>query len=216
VFAKNAAAWDNRPLIELCALFVDSAHRTPKYQSDGIPALRPRDVVNGALNLADSMRVSQAEYEIQAKRHKPQSGDIVYSRELSYGWAAVLPLSPQVCLSQGMCLFRPSSNIDTCFLFFVLNSSIGRKQARQAAVGSAHPHINLGDIKAFKIPFPTLETQRKLARQFEMLVAETQLLSNVYERKLAALDALKKSLLHSAFLGELTADKAAARVEAAA
>jgi type I restriction enzyme S subunit len=35
------------------------------------------------------------------------------------------------------------------------------------------------------------------------LVAETQRLARLYERKLAALAALKKSLLHQAFTGEL-------------
>ena len=216
VFAVNGAAWERRPLIELCALFFDSAHRTPKYQAQGIPALRPRDVVNGALNLVDSMRVSNAEYEIQARRHKPKSGDIVYSRELSYGWAAVLPQSPAVCLSQGMCLFRPSANIDTSFLLYVLNSSVGREQAIQAAVGSAHPHVNLSDIKAFMIPSPPLETQRKVARQFDALVAETERLASIYQRKLTALDALKKSLLHRAFAGELTANRTVGLIEAVA
>ena len=33
--------------------------------------------------------------------------------------------------------------------------------------------------------------------------AETQHLESIYERKLAALEALKKSLLHQAFTGEL-------------
>jgi type I restriction enzyme S subunit len=35
------------------------------------------------------------------------------------------------------------------------------------------------------------------------LVAETQRLARLYERKLAALAALKKSLLHQAFTGQL-------------
>jgi len=33
--------------------------------------------------------------------------------------------------------------------------------------------------------------------------AETQRLASLYERKLAALEALKKSLLHQAFTGQL-------------
>ena len=36
-----------------------------------------------------------------------------------------------------------------------------------------------------------------------MSEAETQRLASLYERKLAALEALKKSLLHQAFTGEL-------------
>jgi type I restriction enzyme S subunit len=45
--------------------------------------------------------------------------------------------------------------------------------------------------------------QTKLAKQFESLTEETQRLAGLYERKLTALEALKKSLLHQAFTGEL-------------
>ncbi|RLS45174.1 MAG: restriction endonuclease subunit S, partial [Planctomycetota bacterium] len=88
VFTQRGHGWDTQPLLSLCSMFVDSAHRTPKYQDDGIPALRPRDVVNGKLNFDGAQRVSEHEYEIQSKRYKPRASDIVYSRELSYGWAA--------------------------------------------------------------------------------------------------------------------------------
>ena len=40
-------------------------------------------------------------------------------------------------------------------------------------------------------------------RKLEGLSKETQRLESLYERKLAALEALKKSLLHQAFTGNL-------------
>ena len=150
VLTRRGKGWAEKPLASLCSLFVDSAHRTPKYQADGIPALRPRDVVNGKLTLTEAARVSQKEYEIQSRRHRPAPGDIVYSRELSYGWAVILPESPCICLSQGMCLFRPTPSLDSAFLLHVLNGPVGREQALRAAVGAAHPHINLGDITAVR------------------------------------------------------------------
>ncbi len=203
IFSERGAEWVEKPLISLCSLFVDSAHRTPKYQDEGIPALRPRDVVNGKVNFSSAARVSAEEYEIQSLRHRPALGDIVYSRELSYGWAAVLPELPRVCLSQGMCLFRPSHEIVTAFLLYILNSSVGRSQAISAAVGTAHPHINLGDIKAYRIPVTSLAKQRQLVQILDALSIETQRLESIYRQKLAALDALKKSLLHQAFNAQL-------------
>lgn len=203
VFAQRGKGWEKLQLVSVCELIVDSAHRTPKYQDDGIPALRPRDVVNGKLNLERALRVCEEEYEIQSKRYKPKPGDIVYSRELSYGWAALLPRSPRVCLSQGMCLFRPSSKLDAAFLLYLLNGSIGREQATRAAVGAAHPHINLGDIKSYLIPMPPIETQRQITEQLNALREEIQRLESIYQQKLAALDELKKSLLHQAFTGQL-------------
>jgi type I restriction enzyme, S subunit len=204
VFAEHGPKWKNRTLASLCAYFFDSAHRTPTYQDEGIPALRPRDVVNGRLSLTEAARVSEKEYEIQSKRHKPSPGDIVYSRELSYGWAALLPKSARVCLSQGMCVFRPNSDIDSSYFLYVLNGPAGREQAARAAVGTSHPHINLGDIKSYLIPLPSLVEQRQLVKQFDVFSAEARRLVGLYERKLAALDALKQSLLHQAFSGQLT------------
>ncbi len=203
VFTPKRAGWIEKPLVEICELFFDSAHRTPRYREEGFPALRPRDVVNGRLNLAGALRVSKAEYEIQSKRYAPKPGDIVYSRELSYGWAALLPDSPRVCLSQGMCVFRPKRELDTRYLLYVLNGSVGREQAIRAAVGAAHPHINLGDIKSFSVPVPPLSEQRWVVSRLDALFAETRRLESLYRQKLAALDALKKSLLHQAFRGAL-------------
>jgi type I restriction enzyme, S subunit len=203
VLAARENSWSEKALIELCSLFFDSAHRTPDYQLDGIPALRPRDVVNGKLSLAHAARVSESEYEIQSKRHQPAPGDIVYSRELSYGWAALLPESPQVCLSQGMCVFRAANGVESRYLLYVLNGATVRKQAIAAAVGAAHPHINLGNIKAFKIPIPSLERQKEIVRQLDGIATQIERLESIYQKKLSAFDSLKQSFLQYAFEGSL-------------
>lgn len=192
-----------RPLISLCSFFTDSAHRTPKYDAAGIPALRPRDVVNGRLNLREVARVSKAEYEIQTKRHRPAPGDIVYSRELSYGWAVILPKSPPVCLSQGMCIFRPSAEVEPVYLLHMLNGPVGRQQAQRAAVGAAHPHINLSDIKSYAIPVLPIPEQRKIAKNLADIQNAAMQIQRCCESKYTKLDELKKSLLHEAFNGRL-------------
>ena len=42
-----------------------------------------------------------------------------------------------------------------------------------------------------------------MVAKLDAMLAETQRLARLYERKLAALEALKKSLLHQAFTGQL-------------
>lgn len=49
----------------------------------------------------------------------------------------------------------------------------------------------------------SLEQQRVVASKLESVSSETQRLESLYQRKLAALDELKKSLLHQAFSGAL-------------
>ena len=102
-----------------------------------------------------------------------------------------------------MCLFRPTPDLDIIFLLYALNGPVGREQATRAAVGAAHPHINLGAIKAYRVPIPSFGQQKQIAHQLDALRAETQRLEAIYRQKLAALDELKKSLLDQAFTGLL-------------
>ncbi len=51
--------------------------------------------------------------------------------------------------------------------------------------------------------WPEVSNQSELIEMLDTLFDETQHLTSLYERKLAALEELKKSLLHQAFNGEL-------------
>jgi type I restriction enzyme S subunit len=63
--------------------------------------------------------------------------------------------------------------------------------------------ISNGAVKTLPIAVPSLATQQAIVKKLEDLNEETQRLSRLYVRKLAALEALKKSLLHRAFTGQL-------------
>jgi len=57
------------------------------------------------------------------------------------------------------------------------------------------------------VPFPPVEEQEKILRGINVLRAETQKLETLYQRKIAALDELKKSILQQAFTGELETEE---------
>jgi type I restriction enzyme S subunit len=70
--------------------------------------------------------------------------------------------------------------------------------------GAAQPKLNQRALNAIPIPIPeSVEEQARIVNGVESLQEETQRLTYLYERKLAALEELKKSLLHQAFNGEL-------------
>jgi type I restriction enzyme S subunit len=199
-------AFDGHPwrtLLELCAAFADCEHRTPKYGTGSIPALRPRDVVGGTLDVTNAGRVSDAEYHRQTRRHIPAPGDIVYSRELSYGWAAELNEDSEVCLGQGMVILRPGSEALAGWITLYLNSPEGRQQAKDAATGSAHPHINLTAIRNYRIPAPALATQHAvLARITARLEAVDRLAADI-EVIQGRTSGLMREILQTAFQGKV-------------
>jgi type I restriction enzyme S subunit len=74
---------------------------------------------------------------------------------------------------------------------------------KEKGKGTARDNINLGTFENQKFPFPPLVVQRKIVATLNEFAEETQRLESLYQRKLAALDELKKSLLHQAFSGAL-------------
>ncbi len=90
------------------------------------------------------------------------------------------------------------------FFFHVFNTQPVRKAIHASASGVKVRHTSPTKIGDVVVPFPTsLPEQKRIVTTLASLTAETQRLARLYERKLAALEALKKSLLHQAFTGEL-------------
>jgi type I restriction enzyme S subunit len=69
--------------------------------------------------------------------------------------------------------------------------------------GAANPALNRNQVHPIEVTWPRVDQQKALVETLNALEVETQCLARLYERKLAALEALKKSLLHQAFSGEL-------------
>ena len=90
---------------------------------------------------------------------------------------------------------------DVGFVEYLLQLFKARIQAM--GQGSAQANINMGTFENERFPFPSVPEQKQIVAKLDNLRAETQRLESIYQRKLAALEVLKKSLLHQAFSGEL-------------
>ena len=104
-----------------------------------------------------------------------------------------------------MLIFRPNKlALLPSFLFELLRSEIVKDQIREQTTGAAQPQLPIKTLVNFTIPVPAnFEDQLALVRKLRAFEPETQRLESLYQQKLNGLDALKKSLLHQAFSGEL-------------
>jgi type I restriction enzyme S subunit len=72
------------------------------------------------------------------------------------------------------------------------------------STGATVQHINMKDIRAFKIyDLSDLKEQIAVVQKLDSLRAETQKLEAIYQKKIDDLEELKKSILQKAFAGEL-------------
>jgi len=90
------------------------------------------------------------------------------------------------------------------FLFYFLkHSSILQYVIYHSSRAAGQIGVTKETLEPYPIALPSLTDQMKVVETIQELKTETQRLTRLYENKLAALEELKKSLLHQAFNGEL-------------
>jgi type I restriction enzyme S subunit len=207
LFEAGRQNWETcgKSLIELCELIVDCEHKTAPTQAHGIPSIRTPNIGKGRLLLDGVNRVSEETYLEWTRRAEPRGGDLILAREAPAGNVAVIPSNTRVCLGQRTVLIRPQATaVESSFLAFMLLEPATQARLLEHSRGATVQHLNMRDIRALTIKsLPTISEQRAIAATLLELEKESQNLTHLYERKLAALEELKTSLLHQAFNGEL-------------
>ena len=95
------------------------------------------------------------------------------------------------------------AGVSARYLCHFLKSSLARRKMIDSGIGTNIKSLNQTTLSALAIPIPPIAEQETVVDLLESVDAETQRLASICERKLAALEALKKSLLDQAFSGKL-------------
>ncbi len=97
-----------------------------------------------------------------------------------------------------------NDRVEKRLLYYFMMTEIFLKSIKLSATGTMVKHTAPKRILSNVISFPeNLKEQQAITNKLDALRAKTQLLLGIYKRKLAALEALKKSLLNEAFTGKL-------------
>jgi type I restriction enzyme S subunit len=109
-----------------------------------------------------------------------------------------------VTTNQQINSLTPADGSSHRFLYYQMLTESFQRSVIHRSGQATLPIINKSKWSALTVWLPpTVAEQKHIAATFDALVEETQRLASLYTRKLAALEALKKSLLHQAFSGEL-------------
>ena len=209
VFTQGGPGWKPTKLGDEIDLLAGFAFKSKQYttKEDDVRLLRGDNIIQACLRWDDVKRWpanDTKEYE----RYWLREGDVVLAMDRPWVKAglkhATIATDDLPCLLvQRTARLRGEANLDNRFLMLLIGSSAFTSHILGVQTGIGVPHISGQQIKDFEFVRPPLAEQRRIADKLESLREETQRLASLYERKLAALEALKKSLLHQAFAGEL-------------
>jgi type I restriction enzyme, S subunit len=202
VFTRRGPGWVEKRLGDVCEIERGGSPRPIKKflttDPKGINWIKIGDAT------ASKKYIFRTEEKIipeGAKRSRMvYEGDFILSNSMSFGRPYIMKTTG--CIHDGWLVLR-QPNADPDYLYQVLGSNLVFVQFDRLAAGSTVRNLNIGLAKSVNIPLPPLTEQKAITAHLDALSAETSRLAAIYTRKLTALEALKKSLLHDAFRGAL-------------
>jgi type I restriction enzyme S subunit len=169
----------------------------------GVPMIRVMDIGHGMLNDTEIFMVSK-KLSDEFKRTILEEDDIMLAVMATVGRCAIVP--PHLVganVNRALAVLKLTKLVNVQFILFAILSPRIQALFQKNKIGAAQTRINLGDLRNYAIPLPPLPEQDAIVEILRTAFSATHRLARLYERKLAALEELKKSLLHQAFSGAL-------------
>lgn len=207
VFASRGREWTDQAF-GLLAEFRNGVNFTKSSRGETIPILGVRNFQNyfwAPLDVLDSVTVQGEFSEADALREN----DLVFVRsngnvELIGRCVLVGPVKERIAHSGFTIRARlQEQGLYPKYICHFLKSSVARRKMIDSGIGTNIKSLSQGVLADLVIPVPPIDEQRKIVERLEQFSDEGQHLESIYQRKLAALDELKQSLLHHAFSGAL-------------
>ena len=202
VFTQRGPGWVEKKLEEIGKTQTGSTPKTSDQSNYGdfISFVKPGDFnTDGTLDYdKDGLSESGAE----GARKVPAGSVLMVCIGATIGKCGYC--DQDVTTNQQVNALTPSDGSSNRFIYYQMLTETFQRKVIHASGQATLPIINKSKWSALSVWLPPKPAeQRKIAAKFDALTEETQRLARLYERKLAALEALKKSLLHQAFTGEL-------------
>ena len=196
--------WKWKTLGDLCN-DVEYGSSAKSKKEGKIPVLRMGNIQNGQL---DWEKLAYTDDKDEIKKYLLKHNDVLFNRtnspELVGKTAIYKGEMPAIFAGYLIRIHRKEELLHADFLSYFLNSRIAFDYGKTVVISSVNQaNINGTKLKGYPIPAPSLADQKAIVGKLDCLNEETQRLASIYERKLAALDALRKSLLDQAFSGKL-------------
>lgn len=168
--------------------------------------LNTSNVRHGSFDFVKCDFISKERDEI-LRKGKLKRGDVVLTTRGTLGNSAYYDKSvpyDNLRLNSGMVILRVNpKELLQRFLLYVLNSPAVIERIEEANSGSAQPQLPIRVLSKIHFILPPLAEQKKIVEKMDALTQKVRELQKLQSETAANLTALKQSILHKAFQGEL-------------
>ena len=210
VFTQRGDGWVEKPLENVAAILNGFAFKSTDFSPSGRAKCIKITNVGVRQFVCESDGYLPVSFSKEYNAVAVKNGSIVMAltRTIIAGGLKVAVVPEEydgALLNQRVAAIQTDDKLlSRAFLFAYLSTQTVADYVKERVNTLMQPNLSITDLRAMPIPVLTRGEQEVITEQLDGLRTETQRLESIYQRKLAALDDLKKSLLHQAFSGELT------------
>ena len=206
VFTQRGPGWVEKKLGDVFEIGSSKRIMETEWTSAGVPFYGGKEIVKLAKfgSVVSNAHISEEKYQDYASKYDmPRKDDILITARGTIGVGYVVQEGDKFYYKDGNIIsMRGKTPSNPHFVLYAFRSNVMTDQFGDLA-GTTVRHLPIEKAKELVLRMPGFDAQNSVVKDIREIEAETQRLARLYERKLAALEALKKSLLHQAFSGEL-------------
>jgi type I restriction enzyme, S subunit len=194
--------WIWTTLEQISTKVVDGVHKKPDYVPSGVPFVTVKNLTAGpGISFDDLHYVTKTDHEEFTKRANPELGDILISKDGTLGVVRVIRTDQVFSIFVSVAMIKPVFRELTDYLEMALCSP--QVQIQMVPKGSGLQHIHLEDLREDCVPLPPLEEQRRIVDACSRQISIIDALEDEVEKRYVHAAALRRSILHAAFSGQL-------------
>ncbi|TND55553.1 restriction endonuclease subunit S [Aeromonas veronii] len=174
------------------------------YKPEGIPMFRSQNIHFDGLHIDDIVFIDADMHAIMANS-KVNNGDVLLNiTGASIGRCFyVEEMQGEANVNQHVCIIRPSNQILTKYLYFVMRSCIGQAQIELSQSGSGREGLNFEALGNFSVPLPPLDEQLTITEYLEAVNKKSHLLLSAIKSSVEQLKERRVALITAAVTGLL-------------
>lgn len=185
-------AWKFIPGNEFCLKVTDGTHDSPKESKYGKPLITSKHIKGDEIDFDTAYLISEYDFNEINKRSKVDQWDVIISMIGAYCGFCFIESNEQINYAvKNVGLFKTGSEVNAKWLYFYLNSPIGKAHLDAVKSGSTQPYIALGALRNLPILIPKQEEVKKgIVKVLEVIDSKIR----VNNRINAELEAMAKTL----------------------
>ena len=206
VFTERGPGWVERRLGDVFDIGSSKRILETEWTASGVPFYGGKEIVKLAKygTATSNSYISEDKYSSYASKYDmPQQNDILITARGTIGVGYIVQAHDKFYYKDGNIIsMRQKMPTDSHFILYGFRSNVFAGQIGDLT-GTTVKHLPIEKAKELVLRMPEYAAQIAIVTQIRKIERETQTLTQIYQRKLSALDELKKSLLHQAFSGTL-------------